>query len=158
MQYLNNQVPWPFPEDGGLTHYRDQAMPAIARGEAWQWTLRLHTAPDQIIGSIGLHLGENNRGFWLGVPWQRQGFMTEAADAVTDFWFDTLGFPVLRVPKAIANTASRHLSKQSGMRIIRTEIRSYVSGPLPSEVWEITAGEWHAHRRRNAVADPNRPA
>ena len=36
--------------------------------------------------------------------------MTEAADAVTDYWFNTLKFPVLRVPKAAANIASRRVS------------------------------------------------
>ena len=44
--------------------------------------------------------------------------MTEASDAVTDFWFNTLKFPVLRVPKAIANTASRRISEKQGMRVI----------------------------------------
>jgi hypothetical protein len=33
--------------------------------------------------------------------------MTEAYDAVTGDWFNTLKFPVLRVPKAVANAASR---------------------------------------------------
>jgi [ribosomal protein S5]-alanine N-acetyltransferase len=49
----------------------------------------------------------DNRGFWLGLPWQGQGLMSEACDAVTDYRFFTLNFPVMRVPKAIANTASR---------------------------------------------------
>jgi hypothetical protein len=29
-----------------------------------------------------------------------------------------------------------------GMRVLRLEIRDYVSGRLPSEIWEITAEEW----------------
>jgi hypothetical protein len=36
--------------------------------------------------------------------------MTEACDAVTDYWFDVLREPVLRVPKA-ANGASRRISE-----------------------------------------------
>ncbi len=39
--------------------------------------------------------------------------MTEACEAVTDFWFNTLKFPVLRAPKAAANTASRRISEKS---------------------------------------------
>ena len=58
----------------------------------------------RLIGNIGLKEGENtNRGFWLGLPWQGEGLMTEACEAVTDFWFNTLQMRVLRVPKAVAN-------------------------------------------------------
>ena len=74
--------------------------------------------------------------------------MTEACDAVTDYWFEMLKFPVLRVPKAIANAGSRRISEKQGMRVIAWEDREYVSGRLPSEIWEITVEEWR--RRRNA--------
>jgi RimJ/RimL family protein N-acetyltransferase len=73
--------------------------------------------------------------------------MTEACQAVTDFWFDTLNFPVLRAPKAVANVASRRISEKQGMRLIATEDRDYVSGRFPSEIWEITAQEWRARKR-----------
>jgi len=74
--------------------------------------------------------------------------MSEACEVVTDYWFDVLNVPVLRVPKAIANTASRRISEKQGMRVIAVEERDYVSGRLPSELWEITAEEWHAYKRR----------
>jgi RimJ/RimL family protein N-acetyltransferase len=38
--------------------------------------------------------------------------MTEACEAVTDFWFNTLQFPVLRAPKAVANIASCRISEK----------------------------------------------
>lgn len=56
--------------------------------------------------------------------------------------FDVLKFPVLRVPKAIANAASRRISAKQGMRVIANMERDYVSGRFPSELWEITAQEW----------------
>ena len=69
--------------------------------------------------------------------------MTEACEAVNDFWFNTLKFSVLRAPKAIANVASRRISEKSGMRIVAREERDYVCGRLPTEIWEITAEEWN---------------
>jgi RimJ/RimL family protein N-acetyltransferase len=118
----------------------------MARGDEWHWSLRLKGDPDRVIGMIGLLREENNnRGFWLGLPWQGQGLMTEAVLAVTGFWFDVLGFAVLRAPKAIANAASRRISDKTGMRVIAIEERDYVSGRLPTEIREITAEEW---RRR----------
>jgi [ribosomal protein S5]-alanine N-acetyltransferase len=65
---------------------------------------------------------------------------------VTDYWFDVLKFPVLRVPKAIANVGSRRISEKQGMRVIAREDRDYVSGRLPSEIWEITAEAWRRRR------------
>jgi RimJ/RimL family protein N-acetyltransferase len=72
--------------------------------------------------------------------------MTEAADAATDYWLDTLGFPVLRVPKAVANAASRRISEKQGMRVVAVEERDYVGGRFPTEIWEITAAEWRARK------------
>ena len=150
VRYLSKQVPWPYPPDGAYRFYKDVALPAVERGEAWHWTLRLRGDPARVVGSISLMKEDaslnGNRGFWIGLPWQKQGLMTEACEAVTDYWFDVLKFPLLRVPKAIANTGSRRLSEKQGMRLIGTEEREYVSGRLPTEVWEITADEWHARR------------
>ena len=74
VRYLATQVPWPYPPDDARTYIRDMALPAMERGETWQWTLRLKTKSTQIIGCIDLRTKEDdNRGFWLGLPWQRQG-------------------------------------------------------------------------------------
>ena len=149
VQHLNARVPWPYPSDGVRKFYLEQTLPAIERGDEWNWTIRLKTSPDQIIGDICLVRGdENNRGFWLAPAFQNRGLMTEAVIAVNDFWFDVLGFPVLRVPKAVGNTASRRISEKTGMRIVATEDRDFVSGRLPAEIWEITADEWHAFTGR----------
>jgi [ribosomal protein S5]-alanine N-acetyltransferase len=147
VKHLNSKVPWPYPNDGAHTFLRDIALPAIERGDEWIWTIRRKEDPDTIIGMISLTKSENeNRGFWIDPQWQRRGLMTEACDAVTAFWFETLKFPVLRAPKAVANEGSRRISIKQGMRIISTRESDYVSGRLPSEIWEITAEEWRARK------------
>ena len=152
VRFLSDVVPWPYPEDGALTYIRDVALPAMERGEEWHWTLRPRHAADDPVGVISLMAHrDNNRGFWIGSPWQGRGYMTEAADAVTDFWFAELGRDVLRVPKAAANEASRRISERSGMRVVRTEMRDYVSGRRLAEVWEITRAEWLARRAADAL-------
>jgi [ribosomal protein S5]-alanine N-acetyltransferase len=149
VRHLAARVPWPYPPDGALTFLRDVSIPAMARGEAWNWTLRLKSDPARIIGGIDLRKSDDNdnRGFWLDPPFHRQGLMTEAADAVTAFWFDALQFPVLRTSKAVANIASRRISEKQGMRVVEVTERDYVSGRLPAEMWEITASEWRARNR-----------
>jgi [ribosomal protein S5]-alanine N-acetyltransferase len=147
VKYLANKVPWPYPPDGALTFYRDGALPAVERGEQWYWTLRRKERPEVMIGSINLSVGDvENRGFWIAPEWQGRGLMSEACEVVTDYWFETLKFPVLRVPKAIANTASRRISEKQGMRVVATEDRDYVCGRLASEIWEITAEQWRAQK------------
>jgi [ribosomal protein S5]-alanine N-acetyltransferase len=147
VKHLNARVPWPFPEDGALTYYREGALPAIERGEEHHWMLRPRQNPGQIIGSICLVLhGNVNRGFWLALPWQRQGLMAEAVNVVNRFWFEVLGQPVLRTKKAIANQTSRAISIREGMCIVAQTEGDYVSGRLPEEHWELTAEEW---RKRN---------
>ena len=66
----------------------------MERGEAWHWTLHVKDHPDQIIGVVSLMTGDgNNRGFWIARPWQRRGFASEAAQAVTDYWFGRAEVP-----------------------------------------------------------------
>lgn len=57
------------------------------------------------------------------------------------------------MPKAAANLASSRISARGGMRMVATEERGYVSGRLPSEIWEITREEWLARRDVDAPAD-----
>lgn len=143
VRYLNALVPWPYPADGALTYLRDIALPAIAAGKEWHWSIRLKSAPEQLIGNISLmDEQDNNRGFWLGPKWQGQGLMTEASAAVTEYWFKTLARSVLRVPKATPNLGSRKLSERTGMRLIRSDEGDFVSGRFPRDLWEITREEW----------------
>src|SRR5271168_999092 len=147
VKHLNAIVPWPYPDDGAFIFYREVALPAIERGDEWHWTLRLKESPEQHIGVIALHDNKlDNRGFWLGLPWHGRGLMTEAVIAVNDFWFDVLGFPLLRTPKAVGNLTSRRISEKTGMRMVATEQRNFVSGRFACEIWEITADEWHEAR------------
>ncbi|HJZ76013.1 MAG TPA: GNAT family N-acetyltransferase [Vicinamibacterales bacterium] len=148
VRLLSNEIPWPYPPDGALTYIRDVALPAIAAGTLWMWTVRLKSDPDRIIGAIDLKLSaDENRGFWIAPPWQGRGLMTEAADAVTDYWFEVLAQPVLRVPKASVNAPSRRISEKQGMRLVSTGERDYVGGRMPVDLWEISADEWKSRRR-----------
>ena len=143
VRYLNAAVPWPYPEDAALAYLRDIALPAVAAGKEWAWTIRLKSAPEQLIGKISLmDQADNHRGFWLAPAWQGQGLMTEACAVVTDYWFNVLQRPLMRVPKAAPNLGSRKLSERAGMRLIRIDEGDFVGGRFPRELWEITREEW----------------
>jgi [ribosomal protein S5]-alanine N-acetyltransferase len=149
VRFLNSRIPWPYPPDGAVTFIRDIALPAMQQGTQWNWSIRPKTNPDRLIGVITLRDGaEDNRGFWLDPAWQGQGLMSEAAEAVTEYWFETLYRPVLRVLKAVANDRSRRVSERQGMRLVGIVEREFVSGRLPTEVWELTRDEWRKRPTR----------
>jgi ribosomal-protein-alanine N-acetyltransferase len=153
VKYLNAVVPWPYPSNGAEHFLREIALPEMARGDSWHWSIRPKTAPEKLVGVISLTTKPaGNRGFWLDPEWQGKGLMTEACDTVTDYWFEVLRQPVLSVPKAIANEASRRISVKQGMRIVSREDRDYVSGRLPSETWEITAEEWRRRKQERLAS------
>lgn len=143
VRYLDRHVPWPYPADGALAFVRDHALPAIARGEERHWMIRLAAMPGQCIGSICLyeHPG-NHRGFWLAPAWQGQGYMAEACKVINRYWFVTLGRPLMHVPKAAPNLASRRVSEREGMRLVREEEGEFVAGTLLRQTWELRREDW----------------
>ncbi len=151
VSFLGHNIPWPYPEDGALQFYRDGALPAMDRGEMWLWAIRLKDGPSHLTGCISLNgVRDNNRGFWLGLPWQRRGIMQEACEVVTDFWFNVLNREKLRVAKAVGNIASRRITEKEGARLVAIEDRVFRMGLTKAEIWEITRDEWNARRRRPA--------
>ena len=149
VRYLDSHVPWPYPADGALSWVRDCVLPAVAAGKQWEWAIRLRSAPQSLIGCIGLmDQTDNHRGFWLAPAWQGQGYMSEACSVVTRYWFEVLDRPVLRVPKAVANAGSRRVSEREGMRLVGEAQGEFVCGRLQRQLWELRREEW----RRGLVA------
>ncbi|WP_043606603.1 GNAT family N-acetyltransferase [Novosphingobium sp. Rr 2-17] len=153
VRWLTATVPWPYPDDGAATFLRNLVIPSHDAKTAWHWSIRPKERANLLIGSISLLEGpEQNRGFWLDPAWQGQGLMTEASNAVTDYWFGTLGKSVLRVPKAAANPASRRISEKQGMRVVSRFVSRLVSGEQEMELWEISRDEWLRHQHSRSTA------
>jgi len=143
VRYLDRRVPWPYPDDGALVYVRYMALPAMAAGREWHWMIRLRDEGERIIGSISLYdQPGNNRGFWLAPQWWGRGYMREACRVINGYWFETLARPVMAVPKAVANHASRKVSEHEGMRRVGVRDGQFVAGPMRVETWEMTRSEW----------------
>lgn len=151
VRYLTHHVPWPYPAGEMLRYLCEDALPAMAAGEEWHWTLRLRTAPEQLIGAACLmDEPDNNRGFWIATPYQQQGFMSEACVALNRFWFQTLERSCMRVAKAAINEASCRLSQAEGMRLVKRQEDLFVCGKAEEQIWETTKAEWLANSAQHA--------
>ena len=148
VRWLDARVPWPYPEDGARSFIEQVVLPAAKAGTGWHWSIRRRADPAILIGEITLQdVPRNNRGFWIVPEWQRHGYAGEAADAVTQFWFEVLCKPVLHVPKAAANVASRRISERQGMRVIEVFKGQLVGGEYDFELWELLREVWLARRQ-----------
>lgn len=153
VRYLDSRVPCPYPEEGALTYVRDIALPAIAAGREWHWMIRLREEPTQSIGSISLYdQPGNNRGFWLAPHWQGKGYMREACEVINAYWFETLERPVMQVPKALDNHASRRISEHEGMQMIGLEQGNFVSGPMLKQIWQMKRGSARQRPQKEKIA------
>jgi len=150
VKHMSSVVPWPYPAAGAMQFMEAVVLPNLASGIAGHWALTLkENSDDALIGTITLRMNDDkgtHRGFWLGQPWQRRGLMTEAANTVTDYWFNTLQQPVMRIYNAAENDASSIIKRRAGFRLVHTGERDFVCGRLPAETWEITREDWQARR------------
>lgn len=86
------------------------------------YTLLIFDETDRLIGGINLsHVRRGvaqmaSLGYWVGAPYARQGFMTEAASIVLGFAFDTMSLHRVEAACLPSNEASRRLLVSLGFR------------------------------------------
>lgn len=150
VRYLNAAVPWPYPDDGAATNMAE-CLTKRARGEQFYWAITLKDGTDELVGRIDLWPddGERNdmRGFWLDPDLHGGGLMTEAAEAVTRFAFETLEWPRLLLTNAVQNIASRRVKEKQGAEHVGREPWPSVSGPGERDVWRLSREAWLARQR-----------
>ena len=146
VKHLYALVPWPYPEDGATTNMA-QCLQDRAKGLKFYWAITLKGS-DELRGRIDLWAFDperrDSRGFWLDPLLHRQGLMTEAANAVTDYAFRTLGYPYLYLTNSTANRASARVKEKQGAIPAYVEPRAFVAGPGEVQVWLLTREAWLA--------------
>jgi len=110
-------IPHPLPQDWAR-RYIDHHRQAIAARE--DFCLALTRRPDpKLIGVINLYPQSANGGqvgFWTGLPWWGQGYMTEALRAVLRFAFQDLDLPRVHASHFRSSPAAGRVMQKAGMR------------------------------------------
>ena len=150
IQHLAMAVPWPYPEDGA-ERFLEMRLAEVHNGPDRLWAIT-EKGRDQLIGVLEYMAedkGAGNRGFWLGVPWQGRGYMTEAVSAFHDYAFNEMGLERIIVENSVSNPRSRRIKEKTGARFLGIVPFHHRDGSTESERWEVTAEGWAAFRRRH---------
>ena len=83
-------------------------------------------------------------GYWIATPLHNQGMCTEAAQAVVQWGFDTLGLHKITVGCFELNVGSRRVIEKLGFRFVgREDEHAFTGGRWLHHLrFEITVGEW----------------
>jgi RimJ/RimL family protein N-acetyltransferase len=106
--------------------------------------------PETLVGAIELRADRDDQrgelGYWIGTPYQRQGYATEAALALLQF-----GFESWQLHRVTARCFARNLASQRVLRKIgmthEGRLRQHVNkwGVLEDiDLYGILAEEWRA--------------
>lgn len=96
----------------------NMAMQSFEEGSRYIFALELKSTGG-FIGGMGLHLKpEYNRaevGYWVGVPFWRQGYASEGLAKVLQFGFETLNLNKIYATHLLENPASGSVMLKNGM-------------------------------------------
>ena len=123
-------IPHPYELDHAIAWIGQQRR-EVARRRATTFAIRL--TGGRLIGSVGLrdidpeHL-QAELGFWIGLEWWGQGYAREAAAAVIQFGFESLGLNRIYAHHMVRNPAAGHVLQAVGMQregLLRQRVRKW---------------------------------
>jgi RimJ/RimL family protein N-acetyltransferase len=99
------------------------------------------------IGMTGINWREPDGpelGYWLGFEHWGQGFGTEAARAVIDFFFEEFDLDHLRSGARVANPSSRNILEKCGFQWTGVELHRFeaLGSSTPVDCFRLSRGVW----------------
>jgi len=111
-------IPHPY-EDGMAEQWIASMQEGFARGDQAHFAVVLR-ASDELIGAVGLTFNlahaRAELGYWIGLPYWKQGYCTEAARAMLGYAFMARGINRVQATHLARNTASGRVMQKLGMQ------------------------------------------
>ncbi len=101
------------------------------------------------IGCAGVNVTDRGLelGYWIGEPFWRRGFATEAAHALVDLAFEATPAKVLHAACRVINPASRRVIHKCGFQYAgQGMMNSLVAGQVPIERYRLDRKTWASLR------------
>lgn len=120
------------------------AMAKAPRRGGVTYTLTL-AGSDTLVGCAGLNATDRGLelGYWIGEPYWRRGYATEAAHALVDLAFRDTDISVLHASCRVINPASRRVIHKCGFQYAgQGMLNSLVAGQVPVERYRLDRKTW----------------
>ncbi len=120
------------------------------------WVITRKSNSD-LLGAIDLRPESevSQQGFWLGLPFHRQGIMSETLVAMIDYAFNVLGMPSIHTKNAQKNTASSRTQAKTGAELVGINQSKYLGVLKPQEQWLLIPERWRDSPMKRAAASPS---
>jgi RimJ/RimL family protein N-acetyltransferase len=133
------RLPHPYLQEHAVEFVR-----AIADGGETVFLIENNYSP---IGMVGIDWRKDDApelGYWLGVEHWGQGFGTEAARAVIDFFFEEFDSDQLLSGARVANPASRNILEKCGFQWSGVELHRFeaLGSSTPVDCFRLSRSVW----------------
>ena len=101
------------------------------------------------VGCAGLNVKDRGLelGYWIGEPYWKRGFATEAAHALVDLAFRATDIQVLHASARVINPASRRVIHKCGFQYAgQGMMNSLIAGQVPVERYRLDRRTWESLR------------
>ncbi|MBZ9848518.1 GNAT family N-acetyltransferase [Mesorhizobium sp. CA14] len=101
------------------------------------------------VGCAGLNTTDRGLelGYWIGEPYWKRGYATEAAHALVDLAFQRTSIQVLHASTRVINPASRRVIHKCGFQYAgQGMLNSIVAGQVPVERYRLDRKTWTSLR------------
>ncbi|MDX8525124.1 GNAT family protein [Mesorhizobium sp. MSK_1335] len=104
---------------------------------------------ETFVGCAGLNTTDRGLelGYWIGEPYWKRGYATEAAHALVDLAFQKTSIQVLHASTRVINPASRRVIHKCGFQYAgQGMLNSIVAGQVPVERYRLDRKTWTSLR------------
>ncbi|MBZ9700277.1 MULTISPECIES: GNAT family N-acetyltransferase [unclassified Mesorhizobium] len=104
---------------------------------------------ETFVGCAGLNTTDRGLelGYWIGEPYWKRGFATEASHALVDLAFQRTNIQVLHASTRVINPASRRVIHKCGFQYAgQGMLNSIVAGQVPVERYRLDRKTWTSLR------------
>ena len=142
------RLPHPYLQDHAVEFVRA----AAAAAQDTVFLVEHNHTPLGMAGISWLEPEAPELGYWLGVEHWGQGFGTEAARAVIDFFFEEFAFEQLVSGARVANPASRNILEKCGFQWSGVELHRFeaLGSSTPVDCFRLSRSVWSSLKNWNS--------